>query len=31
MKKLGATLPAAPADQKAGEKVILQLRIVSAQ
>jgi anti-sigma factor RsiW len=31
MKKLGATLPAAPADQKAGEKVILQLRIASAQ
>ena len=31
MKKLGATLPASPAEPKAGEKVILQLRIVSAQ
>jgi hypothetical protein len=31
MKKLGATLPAAPVEPKAGEKVILQLRIVSAQ
>ena len=31
MKKLGATLPAAPTDPKTGEKVILQLRIVSAQ
>ena len=31
MKKLGATLPAAPAEPKAGDKAILQLRIVSAQ
>ena len=31
MKKLGATLPAAPVEPNAGEKVILQLRIVSAQ
>ena len=31
MKKLGAMLPASPAEPKAGEKVILQLRIVSAQ
>jgi anti-sigma factor RsiW len=31
MKKLGATLPAAPAEPKAGDKVIIQLRIVSAQ
>jgi hypothetical protein len=31
MKKLGATLPAAPAEPKAGDKMILQLRIVSAQ
>jgi hypothetical protein len=31
MKKLGATLPAAAAETKAGDKVILQLRIVSAQ
>jgi anti-sigma factor RsiW len=31
MKKLGATLPAAPVEPKAGDKVILQLRIVSAQ
>ena len=31
MKKLGATLPAAPVEPKAGEKAILQLRIVSAQ
>ncbi len=31
MKKLGATLPAAPAESKAGDKAILQLRIVSAQ
>ena len=31
MKKLGATLPAAPTEPKAGDKAILQLRIVSAQ
>jgi len=31
MKKLGATLPPSPAEPKAGEKVILQLRIVSGQ
>jgi len=31
MKKLGATLPAAPVEPKAGEKAILQVRIVSAQ
>ncbi|HWY50000.1 MAG TPA: zf-HC2 domain-containing protein [Chthoniobacterales bacterium] len=31
MKKLGATLPAAPVEAKAGEKTILQVRIVSAQ
>jgi hypothetical protein len=31
MKKLGATLPAEPVEPKAGDKVILQLRIVSAQ
>jgi anti-sigma factor RsiW len=31
MKRLGATLPAAPVEPKAGEKAILQLRIVSAQ
>jgi hypothetical protein len=31
MKKLGATLPAAPAEPRAGDKAILQLRIVSAQ
>jgi anti-sigma factor RsiW len=31
MKKLGATLPPAPTEPKAGEKAILQLRIVSAQ
>jgi len=31
MKKLGATLPAAPTEPKAGEKAILQLRIVCAQ
>jgi anti-sigma factor RsiW len=31
MKKLGATLPAAPIEPKAGDKAILQLRIVSAQ
>lgn len=31
MKKLGATLPAAPVELKAGEKTILQVRIVSAQ
>ena len=31
MKRLGATLPAAPAETKPGDKVILQLRIVSAQ
>ena len=31
MKKLGATLPAAPVEAKAGEKAILQVRIVSAQ
>jgi anti-sigma factor RsiW len=31
MKKLGATLPPAPTEPKAGEKAILQVRIVSAQ
>jgi anti-sigma factor RsiW len=31
MKKLGATLPAAPAEPKTGDKAIVQLRIVSAQ
>src|SRR2546423_7057091 len=31
MKKLGATLPAAPVEPKAGDKAILQLRIISAQ
>jgi anti-sigma factor RsiW len=31
MKKLGATLPAAPVEPKAGEKTILQVRIVSGQ
>jgi hypothetical protein len=31
MKRLGATLPAAPLEPKAGDKAILQLRIVSAQ
>jgi hypothetical protein len=31
MKRLGATLPAAPVEPKAGDKAILQLRIVSAQ
>jgi hypothetical protein len=31
MKKLGATLPAASAEPRAGDKAILQLRIVSAQ
>jgi hypothetical protein len=31
MKRLGATLPAAPVEQTAGDKMILQLRIVSAQ
>jgi len=31
MKKLGATLPAAPVEPRAGDKMILQLRIVSAQ
>ena len=31
MKKLGATLPAAPVEAKTGEKTILQVRIVSAQ
>jgi len=31
MKKLGATLPAAQVEPKAGEKAILQVRIVSAQ
>ena len=31
MKKLGATLPPAPTEPKAGEKAILQLRIVCAQ
>jgi len=31
MKKLGATLPEAPVEAKAGEKTILQVRIVSAQ
>jgi len=31
MNKLGATLPAAPVEPKAGDKMILQLRIVSAQ
>ena len=31
MKKLGATLPAAPVEPKAGDKAILQLRVVSAQ
>jgi anti-sigma factor RsiW len=31
MKKLGATLPAAPSEPRAGDKAILQLRIVSAQ
>jgi anti-sigma factor RsiW len=31
MKKLGATLPAARVESKAGEKAILQVRIVSAQ
>ncbi|MEY2556309.1 MAG: hypothetical protein QOF93_1453 [Verrucomicrobiota bacterium] len=31
MKRLGATLPPAPVEPKAGEKAILQLRIVSAQ
>ena len=31
MKKLGATLPAVPVEPKAGDKAILQLRIVSAQ
>jgi len=31
MKKLGATVPASPAEPGAGEKAILQVRIVSAQ
>ena len=31
MKKLGATLPPAPTEPKAGEKAILQVRILSAQ
>lgn len=31
MKKLGATLPAAPVEPRAGDKAILQLRIVSGQ
>jgi anti-sigma factor RsiW len=31
MKKLGATLPAAPVEPKAGQKTILQVRIVSGQ
>jgi hypothetical protein len=31
MKKLGATLPATPSEPRAGDKAILQLRIVSAQ
>jgi anti-sigma factor RsiW len=31
MKRLGATLPAAPVEPKTGDKAILQLRIVSAQ
>jgi hypothetical protein len=31
MKRLGATLPAASAEPRAGDKAILQLRIVSAQ